>query len=263
MYIDMQMQEVQLTGVTKDDIQAIYENVLKEYGTKARILYLDASYLYTFHLDDFPDVRKFNMLGRYYAQKLNILQDRINKRLKVDPIQYEIALADNKKYCLTWHNNLERWLDGHYILLGGRKIKPVAISRTLDRVTNEGMEMLAQAVTGLSGSIFQYRSIGDGTASTATPGDKILGNEIDRINVNDTPEGGSLTRDGTTIFSVGNHSKTTPTPDDNEFTECGMHDTDSPTTDRMFDHSIFDDPIPHTQNELAPGSTTVVYQCSG
>jgi len=226
-------QEVQLSGITKDDIQQIFENTMQQSQTKCRILFLDASYLYTFHLDDFVEVKKFNLLGRYDIRAVK-----------------------------AWHSCLERWLEDQTVVLGGKSIKPLAISRSFDRVVNEGMEMIAQAVTGVAGGLFEYRSLGDGTASTVTPGDKILGNEVDRINVNDTPEGGSLSRDGTTIYSVGNHEKGVVTPVNNEFTECGMHDTDDPTTDRMFDHSIFEDPIPHTQNEDAPGSTTVVYMCS-
>jgi hypothetical protein len=232
--MSINMQEVQLLGITRQDIQDIFEKTLQDYKVKPGILFIDASYLYTFNLDDFVEVRKFNILGRY---DINAVKQ--------------------------WHNCLERWLQDQTVILGNKSIKPIAISRTFDRVVNEGMEIVAGCITGtLTDITFPYRSIGDGTASTATPGDKILGNEIDRINVNDSPEGGSLSRDGTTIYSVGNHSKDIETPVDEEFTECGMHSTDSPTTDKMLDHSVFDDPIPHIQHEDAPGSTTVIYMCS-
>ena len=123
--------------------------------------------------------------------------------------------------------------------------------------------MVADALTGAgTGELFEFRSIGDGSASSATPADKVLGHEVDRINVTNTPEGGSLSRDGSTLYSVGNHEKSVETPIDNEFTECGMESTNDPNTDLMLDHSVFTDPIPHTQNEDAPGSTTVIYMCS-
>jgi len=230
----MQRFEVELLGITKEDIQNVFEKTLREFKeSKARIIYLDASYLYTFELDDFESVRKFNMLGRY-----------------------------DLKAVLDWHRCLERWYNDQTVTLGNTSIKPIKISRTFDRVVNEGLEMIAASITGFGSTTFEYRSIGDGSASSATPADKILGNEIDRINVNETPEGGSISRDGTTIYSVGNHSKDVPTPVDNEFTECGMHSTDSPLTDIMLDHSIFVDPVPHTQGQDAPGSTTVIFMCS-
>jgi hypothetical protein len=38
---------------------------------------------------------------------------------------------------------------------------------------------------------------------------------------------------------------------------------DSDTVDKIIlDHSAFTDPIPHTQNADAPGSTTIIYMCS-
>lgn len=225
--------EVQFQGITKHDIQQVFEKVIKEYNCKIGLVFLDVSYLYTFNLDDFVEVRKFNILGRYDT----------------------LAVRE-------WHRYLEQWYNDKSVILNGRAIKPIKISRSFDRVVNEGMEMIAGCITGEEGGNFEFRTIGDGTASAVSPSDKILGNEVDRINVNETPEGGSLTRDGTTIYSVGNHAKSVATPNNGEFTECGMHNTDSETTDEMLDHSIFDDPIPHTQNVDAPGSTTIIYQCS-
>ncbi len=234
--MNMMQQEVELLGITKNDIQDIFQETLKNFKeAKTRIIYLDASYLYTFHLDDFQYIRKLNLLTRYHH-----------------------FLAKE------WHRMLERWYQDQTVVdFYGRPIKPIKISRTFDRVTNEGMGMVAANVTGTSTDhSFEYRTIGDGTITEATPSDIILVNEVDRINVNDTPEGGSLSRDGTTIYSIGNHSKTIPTPANGEFTECGMHSTDSDLTDLMFDHSVFAEPIEHTQNADAPGSTTVIYMCS-
>src|SRR6186713_2247630 len=108
-----QLQPAELYGVTKNDLQEIYDNALREF--KTRVFFLDASYLYTFHLDDFEYVRKFNILGRY-----------------------------------------------------------------------------------------DVRGIGDGDIDEPSLADTDLEHRIDLINVNETPEGGSLSRHGTTIYSVGN-----------------------------------------------------------
>lgn len=232
-YNNMQLQAVQLYGVTSDDIQAIYDNALREF--KTRIFFLDASYLYTFHLDDFVEVRKFNLLGRYDI-KANI----------------------------EWHNCLERWYQDQTVTIGGRTFKPIKISRTLDRVVNEGMEMVANFVVGVGGAnAFDCRGIGDGDIDEPSLGDEDLENRIDLINVNSTPEGGSISKSGTIIYSIGNHSKEVATPDNNVFTECGMFDDTNVSRMHMFDHSTFDDPVEHTQGIDSPGSTTVVYMCSG
>jgi hypothetical protein len=221
-----------LYGVTKDDLQQVYDNALREY--KTRVFFLDASYLYTFHLDDFVEVRKFNLLARYDPT--------------VNPI---------------WHQCLERWYQDQTVTIGGRTLKPIQISRTLDRVVNEGMERIAGFVCGIVGvNAFECRGLGDGDIDEPSLADEDLEHLIDIINVNTTPEGGSLTQAGTTIYSVGNHSKDTETPDNNEFTECAMYD-DIGSGRHMFDHSTFDDPVEHTQGVDSPGSTTIVYMCSG
>jgi len=228
-----QLQPAELYGVTKNDLQEIYDNALREF--KTRVFFLDASYLYTFHLDDFEYVRKFNILGRY------------DVRANVE-----------------WHKCLERWYQDQTVTIGGHTFKPIQISRTLDRVVNEGMEMLANFVVGNgTASAFDVRGIGDGDIDEPSLADTDLEHRMDLINVNETPEGGSLSRHGTTIYSVGNHSKEVETPDNNEFTECGMFDDINTSRMRMFDHSVFDDPVEHTQGVNAPGSTTVVYMCSG
>lgn len=230
------LEPVQLYGVTKQQIQEIYDNALREY--KTRIFYLDASYMYTFHLDDFEIVRKFNILGRY-----------------------------DKRANIEWHRCLERWYQDQTVTLGDRVFKPIKISRSLDRVVNSGMEMIAGCLIGESSSVFNFRAIGDGDVPTdqedVSLADTDMYNQIDIIDVNTAPEGGSLSKDGSTIYSVGNHSKTVPTPTDNLFTECGMFDSDDEEDRNMLDHSGFPDPVPHTQNVDAPGSTTIIYMCSG
>jgi hypothetical protein len=233
MLMSLNMQVGQLYGVTQDQLQTIYDNALREYRT--RVFFLDASYMYNFHLDDFDTVRKFNILGRYDV--------RAN---------------------IEWHKCLERWYQDQTVTIADRTFKPIKIVRTLDRVVNEGMGQIANAICGLGTvSIFDWRVIGDGDIDEPSLADTTLENEVDRINVNETPEGGSLSKDGTTVYSVGNHSKETPTPDNGEFTECGMVSDSSTTNDKMLDHSVFDDPIQHIQNVDSPGSTTVIYMCSG
>ncbi len=227
------LEPVQLYGITADTIQEIYERSLKEL--RARIFFLDASYLYTFHLDDFVEVKKFNILGRYEPQA-NV----------------------------AWHGYLERWYQDQTVTIGGRTFKPMQIERSFDRVTNEGMEMVANFITGSgTASAFDCRGIGDGDVDEPSLADLGLDHVVDVINVNETPEGGSLTRNGSTIISVGNHSKDTETPDSNQFTECAMYDDTKASVRRCFDHSVFDDPVEHTQGVDAPGSTTIVYMCSG
>ena len=229
-----QLEPAMLYGVTKNDLQEIYDNALREY--KTRIFFLDASYLYTFHLDDFVEVKKFNLLGRYDV--------RANAK---------------------WHEYLERWYQDQTVTLGGRTLKPIQISRTLDRVVNEGMEMVANFIIGVgTASAFDCRALGDGDIDEPSLGDTDLENRVgDVINVNEGPEGGSLSRIGTTIMSIGNHDKDMETPANEQFTECGMFDDTNTTRMRMFDHSVFDDPVEHREGEDAPGSTTIVFMCSG
>ena len=240
----MQLHQVELKGITKNDLQQIYENAIADKKNQPSLFFIDASYLYTFNLDDFPSVRQFNLLGRYYSRFP--------------------GSAENTRYCREWHTALELWHDDKYVTLGDRRIKPIQIARTLDRVVNEGMEMIAKAICGQGTiSAFDCRAIGDGDIDEVSLADEDLENRIDLINVNTTPEGGSLSIDGNTIYSVGNHAKETETPDNNEFTECGVFDDLNTTKMHMLDHSVFEDPIEHTQNADAPGSTTVIYMCSG
>lgn len=234
-YKNIIMQRPELTRISASDIQEIFEKTLREFKeVKTRLIYLDASYLYTFDLNDFDIIKKFNILGRYDINAV-----------------------------LSWHTCLEKWYNDHPVILGDKTIQPIKISRTFDRVTNEGMEMVADALIG-AGSVvgFPFRDIGDGDIDFASTSDTKLVNRVDVINVNEDPEGGSLSNDGSTIYSIGNHSKTVPTPANGQFTECGMESDDNQSLDKMLDHSVFEDPVPHTQNADAPGSTTVVYMCS-
>ena len=227
----MQVEEPRLYGISKNEIQEILERTLKNFKeAKTRIIHLDASYIYNFHLDDYPIIQKFNKLCRY---DLNAV--------------------------LEWHKILEMWYQDQTVILADRTIKPIKISRTFDRVVNEGLEYVAGCIIseGLEG--FNWRAIGDGDTDEALPSDKTMVHQIDRINVLETIEGGSLSRDGSTVYSIGNHAKEVETTD---ITECGMFDVESTANDRMFDHSVFEDPISHVQNADAVGSTTIIYMCS-
>jgi len=236
------MQKLELLDIIgKPNLQELFDSGFKVVPGLPKLIFVGAAYMYTFHLDDFETVRKHNILGRY------------DVRANVE-----------------WHRCLERWVNDQSVTLGNRTFKPIKISRNFYRVTNEGMEAVALSIVGSGGDVefgnraFRYRSIGDGDVAgdVPNPSTKVLVNEIDRIDVNSTAEGGSLSRDGTTIYSIGNHSNTIPTPAGDGFTECGMEDTSDPATDLLLDYSIFEDAIPHTQNAYAPGSTTVIYQCS-
>ena len=227
-------EEVKLEGITRDEIQDIFTKTLKDFKeSKTRIIYLDASYLYTFDLG----------FARY-IKKLCLM------------------IRSNPLGAREWHRLLERWYNDQTVRMygNGEQIKPIVIQRTFDRVVNEGMEFIAANIVGSDSSDFPYRAIGEGVFTEVLPSDKILVDEIDRINVNQTPEGGSLSRDGSTIYSIGNHVKSIASA---SLTECGMLSSASVLTDKMLDHSKFSTPITHVQNADSPGSTTVIYMCSG
>jgi len=260
-YLNMQ---IELLGISKNQLQEIYDNAIRNSkSSNPSIMFLDASYIYTFHLDDAPEITKMNKLIRYQQQKVN----KLAREKKQYTIEFEIAQAENHEVLTHWHSLLERWYNDQTVRNSfNRILKPLAISRSLDRVTNQGMESIAIGVVGEGGdtstTVYNFRSIGDGAVTDASPADTEPSNVVDVIDVNNAPEGGSLSRDGTTIYSIGNHAKTVATPANGVFTECGMHNTDDTDNWLMFDHSIFDDPIPHTQNADAPGSSTIIYMCS-
>ncbi len=227
--------QVEIKGITREDIQEVFEKTLRDFKeSKTRVIYLDASYLYNFHIDDFDYIRKLNLLTRY-----------------------------DSKLAIEWHKLLERWFNDQTVRdNNGYIIKPIQISRTFDRVVNEGLESIAMCISGEGSDTFTFRAIGDGAVDLATPSDRTLSNEIDRINVNESVEGGVVTRDGSTIYSIGNHPKSIVNA---TITECGMFSAEAPPVgdDLMFEHSIFETPIVHVQNSDAVGSTTIIYMCSG
>jgi hypothetical protein len=155
---------------------------------------------------------------------------------------------------------LERWLSDQTVVLGCKEIKPIQIERSFDRVVNEAMEDVAKFFTG-SGIIapYKFHAIGSGVFSEVAPSDKAMVNQISRIDVTTDPNGGTMTRDGSTIYIIGNHPKSIAQGD---MSELGAFNALSTTTDRMLDHSKFNTPIPHLLNQDVAGGTIVVWQCS-
>jgi hypothetical protein len=222
--------QVQLYGITKDDIQQIFEDTIRKYKIVPRLMYVDVSYLYNFHLDDFEVIRKINLLMRY-----------------------------SLRATLEWHRICERWLCDQTVCLGGQQIKPIKIARSFDRVVTEAMEDIAKAITGGSLSPFKFHAIGSGVFSEVSPADKAMVNQISRIDVTVDPNGGTMTRDGSTIYIIGNHPKSIAQGD---MTELGAFNSMSTANDRMLDHSKFITPIPHLLNQDVAGGTIVIWQCS-
>ncbi len=223
--------QVQLYGITKDDIQKIFEDTIKKYKIIPRMMYVDVSYLYNFHLDDFEIIRKLNLLCRY-----------------------------SLRATIEWHKLLERWYCDQTVSLGCRNIKPIKIARSFDRVVTEAMEDVAKFFTG-SGTIAPYKfgAIGSGVFAEVLPSDTALVNEVSRIDVTTDPNGGTMTRDGSTIYIIQNHPKSI---EQGDMTELGALNSLSTTNDRMLDHSKFIAPIQHQINQDVAGGTIVVWQCS-
>jgi len=222
--------QVQLYAITKDDIQQMFEDTIKKYRMLPKWIYVDATYLYNFHLDDFETIRKISHLMRY-----------------------------SLKAVLEWHQSLERWLCDQTVVLGGRQIKPIHIVRSFDRVVNEAMEDIAGCIMGVEMNPFKFHALGTGVVSVALPSDTTMVNQISRIDVTTDPNGGTLSKDGSTIYIIGNHPKSI---EQGDVSETGVFDSADTAVDRMLDHSLFTTPIPHLINQDIAASTTVIWQCS-
>jgi len=227
----MTMQPVVLQGITQEDIQRILQQTVDKSGKKGSgILAFDASYLYNFSPNDFVEVRKLNMLPRY-----------------------------KKGAVIEWHRILERWYNDQTVSEPfGRQIKPLNIVRQFDKVVNEGLEMVADCLTGGGDTLFKYHGLGDGAIEEPTAGDFKLVHEISRVDVTLNILGGSLSREGSTIYVVGNHPITLA---DADISETGVFDFKDATNDNMLDHSVFPSVVPHQQQEDVQGSTTIIYMC--
>lgn len=223
--------QVVLTGITKDDIQAIFEKVIAEHKRIPKWIYFDCSYLYNFHPDDFEHIRKFNLLCRY-----------------------------DMKAVYEWHSMLEKWICDQWCILDGHKIKPIKIVRSFDRVVSEMMEDIAATITGTGAiSPYKFHAIGTGVFTEVMPSDRAMVNQISRIDVTTDPNGGTLARDGSTIHVIGNHPKSV---EQGNISEVGVFNSLSTATDHMLDHSKFPIAIPHLINQDVPGATVIVWQCS-
>lgn len=223
--------QVQLYGITKDDIQTMFEETIKKYKVLPRWMYVDCSYLYNFDVSDFEYVRKFNLLCRYDINAV-----------------------------FQWHKWLERWLCDQTVTIADKQIKPIQISRSFDRVVNEGMEGAAMHFVGFGNmDPYKWGAIGSGIFSEVKPSDKALVNEVSRIDVTTDPNGGTLTRDGSTIYIIQNHPKSV---EQGDMTELGAFDNEDSTIDKMLDHSKFINSVQHLINQDIPGGTIVIWQCS-
>ena len=180
------LEQVPLQGITYDDIQRMFEQVVTGSKTKPSLLYLDVSYLYTFDLSDIPYIQKF-------TEQMKRAQTKTRNPLGIE-----------------WHRSLRSGMMGDMLIYNGRLIKPIQIERTFDRVVNEFMTKIARAMAGFGDfAPMKFHAIGDGAiaGSSASPNDTFLQNEIDRINVQEQVGGGGLSVDGSTFMVVGNHDR--------------------------------------------------------
>lgn len=246
-------QSVVLQGVTKEQIEDLIQKALNDFqGFIPRIIFIDGSYLYTFDRSDAPFVNKL-------TSRLHLGEIRV--------IEHGREVIRNPRM-IEWHMNCERWLMGEYVTIFDKKIKPLKIVRAIDRVPNECLEKVARSFTGQDFNTMAFAAIGDGAiaGTNPSPSDTDLAHEVSRINVLSEDNGGDLSSDGNTFYSVAAFDVATPTSNNPGFTESAIFDKDKPpinssVVDSMGDHSIFDDAIPHTSGSDAPGCTTFIYTC--
>jgi len=224
--------EVVLQGITRKDIEEIFSRAFAEYNVKGNIIFhFDVSYLMNWHLSDFEYIKKLTWLTRFDAGLMK-----------------------------EWHRLCERWFNDQTVLdYRNQPIEPIGILRKADRVPNEGMEQIAADIIGKGTHVFQWDCVGKGVGSVY-PADNILIDEVDRINIPVESIGGSVNRDGSTVYWVANYPKAMQ---DADCTEGGIVSTLSQGTDRMMNHTVFDGYIiPHRQGIDVVSRTTVLYQCA-
>ncbi len=228
----MALEPVIIQGITNEDIQRLLQQTVDTFGKRkgSGVLAFDTSYLYNFHPSDFEYIRQLNMVPRYEPDKV-----------------------------IEWHRILERWYNDQTVSEPfGRQIKPIQIVRQFDKIVNEGLEMIAQCLAGGGGAIFKYHALGEGEIEEPFAGDTVLADEINRVDVTQNVLGCSLSRDGSTLYIVGNHPITL---EDADITETGVFDSMNKSQDNMLDHSVFPTAVNHDQGEDVQGSTTIVYMC--
>ena len=245
--------QVILHGVKWEDIDKIIKKALEDYkGVKPNLILLDGSYLYTFAKDDVPFVNKFT--SQIHTGEIKVIENGS------EVIRNPLAVM--------WHQWLERWCMGETVEIYGKKIKPLKIVRSIDRVVNEFLNKVARSFTGQDFPTMPFAAIGDGAiaGSNPSPNDTDLAHEVARINVLSEDNGGDLSSDGNTFYSVAAFSVDTPTSNTPGFTESAILDKDKPPAgsniiDSMGDRSIYDEAVPHSQGSDAPGCTTFIYTC--
>jgi len=144
--------------------------------------------------------------------------------------------------------------DGHHL---EPDVKP---RLKLDKVTNQGLEVVAPRILGGSSesSGFLYMACGTGT-TTASASDLALATEIARINMRN--EGGSATANKATLYFNGFFPKSTVTGD---IAEAGIFDSGDTANDNIFLRTVLPDAdkISHVQNADAPNISIIVYLCA-
>ena len=242
-----------LNGITKPEIEQIIKDALETFkGTRPRVILLDGSYLYTFAVADVPFVNKFT--SQIHIGEITVIEE--GRPVIRNPL------------AIMWHEWLERFCMGQSVEIYGKKIKPLKIVRSIDRVPNPCLEKVARSFAGQDFNTMAFASIGDGAiaGTNPSPSDTVLAHEVSRINVLSEDNGGDLSSDGNTFYSVAAFDVATPTSNTPGFTESGIFDKDtqpvgSTIIPTMGDHSIFDDAVPHTSGSDAPGVTTFIYTC--
>ena len=250
----MQTEQVVLNGVSQDDIKRIIKDALDNFkGIKPRVIFVDGSYLYTFDKADVPFINKY------------IIEEMRTGDIQVEE---EERLVWRNPKMVQWHMWLERWCMNETVEIYGKKIKPLKIVRSIDRVPNPCLEKVARSFAGQDFNTMAWAAIGDGAiaGTNPSPSDTNLANEVSRINVLSEDNGGDLSADGNTFYSVAAFDVATPTSNTPGFTESAIYDRDTPPVGStivptMGEHSIFDDAVPHTSGSDAPGVTTFIYTC--
>jgi len=220
-------------GITRQEIVEIFQKEFARYGVAGNfILFFDLSYFMTFHARDLPYVYKQTWAANY---DIGLMKD--------------------------WHRLCERWFMDQTVRDDfGQKWGPIQILRKVDKVPNEGMEQIAKAILGADLRQFKFDALGIGTGGIAYPSDHGCEDEEVRIDILKDSPGGSINRDGSTIYWVANHLRTI---EDNDFTECALHDHIDPAKAFCINHSFFDGyVVQHLQGLDGPSRTTTLYMCS-
>jgi len=162
----------------------------------------------------------------------------------------------------SWHQKLQRLYNDQTVYLGdGHHLEPDCTPKLkLDKVTNQGLEVIAPRIIGTSDNAgsFLYMACGTGT-TTASASDLALATEIKRVNMR--TEGGSAVANKATLYFNGFFPKATTT---GEISEAGIFDSADTANDNILLRTVLpdDDKISHIQNQDAPNISIIVYLCA-